>query len=103
METTAAAPEGLKFGQDWSKPTTLQIASFLYTKTAKQKMKMAAQNIEKILVKLWMEGRVDAVGEATGVKVDVTERRYINGPPSWQEGVVWIWRGSSGGMQQSGL
>jgi hypothetical protein len=75
-----------------------------YTNTAERKMKMAFQNIEKILVKLWVEGYVEAVDEKTGAKVDVTERRYINGPSSAQAGVAWIWRGGEGGrMQQSNL
>ncbi len=91
---------------EWAAPTTRKIARFLYTNTSEKKMWMAAQNIEKIMVKLWLDGRVDAVeceeDDESGKlvvrrsqKVDLTERRYYQGPPDAKDGVSWLWHSSS--------
>ena len=101
-------------GMSLTTATTALIASTLYRNTAEAKMQMARENIEKIMIKLTVDGRVESVvrrggdGGAvpSGARVpaeawcahDVEQYRYaFSGPGGLlPRGTAWRWRGPLG-------
>ena len=101
----------------WACPTTGLIARTLYQKTSAKRMNNAMMNIEKIMIKLSVDGAVqcvqrcddgddddesgDVVFRAGGVawKPRPFKRTYFGGSPfGWQQvgEVAWRWMGGTG-------
>jgi hypothetical protein len=86
----------------WTHPTTMLIAQTLYQNTAADKMTNACQNIEKIMMKLHLDGRAQAIDRVPGTTgqlehwMPTTFKRYDvqRGPGSWlPDTAAWKWFG----------
>lgn len=84
------------------RPSTWQIARHLYTDTAEKRMLMAKENIEKILTKLQLEGRVSCLvrDEHGALRIlPLEDRRYGMFDMGLTGSEVWKWSGSRGSPQ----
>ena len=93
----------------WSQPTTLLIAQTLYQNTATDRMQNACQNIEKIMMKLHLDGRAQAIDRVAGTTGQLehwmpsTFKRYdvTRGPGSWlPETAAWKWYGEPRDLEE---
>mmetsp|Transcript_22909 Transcript_22909/g.59784 ORF Transcript_22909/g.59784 Transcript_22909/m.59784 type:complete len:518 (+) Transcript_22909:127-1680(+) len=66
------------FGEGTFLPTAKDIAEKLYTNTSPSRMEQARQNVERIVLKLWREGRAEVFTDRTGqVKALVPQLGYL--------------------------
>lgn len=72
--------------------TVMQIAAALYTNTSTTRMQYARENVEKVMFKLWREGRVTGYADASKSKLAaLPQEGYLFRLP---EGIVWDWQPS---------
>ena len=75
----------------WRRPSTLLIAQTLYQNTEGSKMQNACDNIEKIMIKLCLDGRAQCVDKDDDTPISVAKQRYnMQGGPL-PENARWRW------------
>lgn len=69
--------------------TALQIAASLYVDTPLDRIQQAKENVEKVMVKLWKEGRLAAIAAEGDGEADVKMNVNYSGPINLPEKLLW--------------
>ena len=75
----------------WRRPSTLLIAKTLYQNTEGSKMQNACDNIEKIMIKLCLDGRAECVDKDNDTLISVAKHRYNMQGGALPKNARWRW------------